>query len=148
MTTTTREYSDRAVVRPDLLSVLEDGGYRITQPRLKVMDLLAKKQEGFSTDEICDELPDVGRATVFRTIKLMVDAGVICRLSMPDGTPKYSVARVDHHHHTVCVECNGIGEFKHFTIERLLRTLGREISGEIVGHRIDIYIVCEECGVK
>ncbi len=145
MTTTTIETGGKPIIRPDLLAVLEDGGYRITQPRLSVIGLLGNKEEGFSADEVCDELPQVGRATVYRTIKLLMEAGVICKLSMPDGTPKYSMARVDHHHHTVCVKCNSIGEFKHFTIERLLRTLGRETSGEIVGHRIEIFIVCEDC---
>jgi len=82
---------------------------------------------------------------VYRTIKLLLHAGVICRLTMPDGAHKYSMARVEHHHHTVCVKCGMVGEFEHATIEMLLRAVGREISGEIVGHRIEVFVTCEDC---
>ncbi len=145
MTTTSAESAERPIIRPDLLNVLEDGGYRITRPRLRVIDLLGRKEGGFKADDICDELPDVGRATVYRTIKLLLDAGVICKLALPDGTPIYSAALVHHHHHTVCVKCFRIGEFRHATIERLLRTLEREMSGDIVSHRIEIFTLCGNC---
>ena len=131
--------------RPDLQAVLEDRGYRVTEPRRSVTNLLDLKEEGFGAEEICTELPGVGRATVYRTIKLLLDAGVICKLALPDGAPKYSLARVEHHHHTVCVRCGTVGEFRDTTIERLLRTIGGDISGEIVGHRMEFYIVCREC---
>ena len=101
--------------------------------------------EGFSAEEISGELPGVGRATVYRTIRLLLDAGVICKLALPNGAPKYSLARVEHHHHTVCVKCGTVGEFRAVTIERLLRAIGGDISGEIVGHRIEFYITCDEC---
>ena len=131
--------------KPDLLAVLEDRGYRSTGPRRHVVQLLEQKVEGFSAEEISDELPGVGRATVYRTIKLLLDAGVICKLALPDGAPKYSLARVEHHHHTVCVRCGTVGEFRAVTIERLLRVLGDDISGQIVGHRLEFYITCQEC---
>lgn len=134
-----------APARPDLLAVLEDGGYRITAPRRSVIAALGRKDEGFTAEELCDELTDVGRATVYRTIKLLQKSGVICKLSMPDGAPKYSLARVEHHHHTVCVKCGAVGEFRHATIERLLRAVGREISGEIVGHRLEVFTMCGVC---
>ena len=138
-------FSDLAV-RPNLLAVLEDGGYRITNPRRSVIARLEQKDEGFTAEQLCEELPGVGRATVYRTIKLMQKAGVICKLAMPDGAPKYSMARVDHHHHTVCVRCGTVGEFKHATIERMLRAIGHEIDGDIVGHRLEVFIVCGDCG--
>ena len=58
-----------------------------------MVGLLNKKADGFTAEEISDELPDVGRATVYRTIKLLLETGVICKLAMPDGTPLYSMAR-------------------------------------------------------
>ena len=145
MTTTRIESAENPAVRPDLLAVLEDGGYRITKPRLSVIGLLGRKEGGFKADDICDELPGVGRATVYRTIKLLLDAGVICKMTLPDGSPIYSAALVHHHHHTVCVKCLEIGEFRHATIERLLRTLERDMSGEIIDHRIEIFTLCGEC---
>ncbi len=131
--------------RHDLLATLEDRGYRVTWPRRDVIDLLDTKQEGFSAQEICDELPGVGRATVYRTIRLLLDEGVICKLALPNGAPKYTLARVEHHHHTICVKCGTVGEFRDSTIERVLRGIGADISGEIVGHRMEFYITCRQC---
>ena len=141
----TTSNTERPIVRPDLLAVLEDGGYRITEPRRNVIAALDNKKEGFTAEELCNELPSVGRATVYRTIKLLQRSGVICKLAMPDGAPRYSLARVDHHHHTVCVRCGTIGEFKHATIERLLRAVSQEVTGEIVGHRLEVFVSCDDC---
>ena len=131
--------------RPDLTAVLEDRGYRLTGPRRAIISLLDRKEEGFSAEEICDEAPGVGRATVYRTIKLLLEAGVVCKLALPNGAPRYSLARVEHHHHTFCTQCGAIGEFRDATVERLLRSIGQDISGDIVGHRMEFYIVCREC---
>lgn len=138
--------AETRATRPDLMAVLEERGYRATAPRRSVVNLLDQKKEvGFSVEEICHELPDVGRATVYRTIKILLEAGVVCKLALPDGAPKYSLARFDHHHHTICTRCGTVGDFRDATIERLMRTIGSEISGEIVGHRVEFFIICQNC---
>ena len=131
--------------RPDLMSVIEDMGYRITQPRRDVVKLLETKPDGFGAEEIHGALPAVGRATVYRTIRLLLDIGVICKLVMRDGSTKYSLARVEHHHHLVCVRCGTVEEFLDSTIERLVRAIGAEVSGEILGHRIEFDVICKTC---
>ena len=85
------------VARPDLLTILEDRGYRLTRPRRTVISLLDQKQEGFSAEEVCGDLPHVGRATVYRTIKLLLNAGVICKLALPDGAPKSMLLTRERH---------------------------------------------------
>jgi Fe2+ or Zn2+ uptake regulation protein len=131
--------------RPDLQAVLEDRNLRMTGPRRNIIALLDRKEEGFSAEEVCSELPAVGRATVYRTIKLLLEAALICKLALPDGAPRYSLARVEHHHHTFCVRCGTVGEFRDATVERLLRAVGSNISDQIVGHRMEFYIICREC---
>ena len=131
--------------RPDLMAVLEDQGYRVTAPRQAIVRLLERKQEGFTAEEIIAELADVGRATVYRTIKLLLRAGVVCKLATMDGGPMYSLSRAEHHHHTVCVSCGAVGEFRAATVERLLRGVADDIPGRILGHRIEFYITCDAC---
>ena len=131
--------------RLNITAILEDRGYRSTVPRLAIIQILEGKQEGFTAEEIGNELPWVGRATIFRTIKLLMEVGVICKLNLMDGAPKYSMSRIEHHHHTVCVKCGNVGEFRAATIERLMRAIGDDIPGEIVGHRIELYITCNQC---
>ena len=133
------------LAQPDLLATLEDQGYRLTAPRRDIIGLLGRKREGFSTEELCAELPGVGRATVYRTIKLLMEAGALCKLALPDGAPKYTMSRFGHHHHTVCVRCGTVGDFRDTTVERLMRTIGADILGEIVGHRIEVYVTCQSC---
>ena len=135
----------RPASRPSLLATLEDQGYKLTTPRRRVVGVLEEKNRGFTAAEIATEVAGVARATVFRTVKILVAAGVVCRLSLPDGAPRYSRARIEHHHHTVCIRCGEIGEFRASTVERLIRTIGTEISGRIVGHNIELHIVCYDC---
>ena len=103
--------SNSNTTRPNLLALLEDYGLRITAPRQKIVDYIHGAAEGFTAEQMADDLSNVSRATVFRTLKILLEANVICRLSMPGGNPRYSLSRVDHHHHTVCISCGRVGEF-------------------------------------
>lgn len=131
--------------RPDIMAILEDRGYRSTAPRRAIVRVVEEMQEGFTAEDVVRELPKIGRATVFRTIKIFLEAGIICRLSLLDGAPRYMLSRVEHHHHTICVKCGKVGEFRAATVERLIRAIGADLPGEIIGHRIEIDVVCETC---
>ena len=131
--------------RPDIMAILEDRGYRSTAPRRAIVHAVEEMTEGFTAEDIVRKLPGVGRATVFRTLKLFLETGIICRLNLLDGAPRYMLSRVEHHHHTICVRCGKVGEFRAATVERLMRIIGDDLSGEIIGHRIELYVVCEQC---
>jgi len=128
-----------------LETALEDQGLRKTSARLAVVNRIEDLSSSFTAEELCRDLPDVGRATVYRTIRNLVDVGALCKLPIVDGAPRYSIARNEHHHHTICSRCGTVGEFRHSTVERVLRSLEKEISGQIVGHRMEIFITCEAC---
>ena len=133
-------------VRPDLMAMLEGRGYRVTAPRKAITSLLAQKREGFTSDAVSGELPRVGRATVYRTIKLLLEAGAVCRLAMMDGTQLYSLCGVGHHHHhTVCVECGAVKEIKATAIEGLISEISAGIPGEVIDHRLELYVNCGLC---
>jgi len=131
--------------QPNAIAALEDAGLRITGQRRQVVAAIERRDGGFSAEDIAGELEGVGRATVYRTLKLLVKADVICKLALPDGTPMYSPSRLEHHHHSVCTSCGAVEEFRDTTVERFLRSLTREIEGEIVGHRMEIFIRCLSC---
>ena len=132
--------------RPDLMAVLENRGYRATAPRKAVAELLEQKHEGFTVEALSEELPSVGRATVYRTIKLFLEAGVVCKLPMMDGSPVYSLSRANRcHYHSVCVQCGAVREFRAAAFERLLRAVISDIPGQVVDHRIELYVTCDYC---
>ena len=125
------------------MEILANRGYRVTAPRKAIAELLERKHEGFTVEALSEELPSVGRATVYRTIKLFLEAGVVCKLLMMDGARLYSLTRVGHrHHYSVCVQCGAVGELKAATIDRSLRAIGAEIPGQIVDHHIELYATC------
>lgn len=126
----------------NLMAVLESRGYRTTVPRRMIARLLEQKREGLTAHALCEELPSVGRATVFRTLKLFLEAGVLCKLDTMAGAPIYSLCERGHHHHSVCVRCGAVDEFRLATIEQLMRAISKEIPGQVVGHRIEMYVDC------
>ena len=128
------------------MDALKDRGYRATAPRRAIANLLEQKHDGFTIETLSKELPSVGRATLFRTIKLFLEAGVLCRLVMMDGAHMYSLARVDHHHHhSVCVECGSVEEFSAAVVERMLNDLSAEVCCQVVGHLLELYVRCGYC---
>ncbi|NQW19827.1 MAG: transcriptional repressor [Chloroflexi bacterium] len=129
----------------DLITALEDRGLRKTATRSTIVARIETANDAFTAEQLCRDLPGVGRATVYRTIRHLVDAGALCKLPILDGAPMYSIARVEHHHHTICSKCGTIGEFRDSTVERVMRSLGKEIDGDIVGHRMEIFITCNRC---
>jgi Fur family ferric uptake transcriptional regulator len=129
----------------DLLAVLEDQGQRMTGQRMLLARHLELKGAAFSAEQITADLPGVGRATIYRTLKILVDAGALCKTQMPDGSPRYKRDDPVHHHHVVCTTCGKVGEFRHAAVERMLRAMQNDVSGTVVGHRLEIFITCDEC---
>ena len=84
----------------------------------------------FSAESINSDLPDVGRATVYRTLKLLSEAGILCKTTLPNGAPRYSFDDGQHHHHSICTSCGEVGEFRKPALERLLREMAKEVDGE------------------
>ena len=132
----------------DLVGTMESRGYRLTGPRLRVLDIVSEKETNFTAEEVCSAVPTVGRATVFRTLKLLVENGLLCKMTLEDGSPRYNFPMTGHHHHLVCVSCRTVMEFTESEIEQLLAQLPTTRAGTIVGHRIEVYMVCQACQLR
>lgn len=84
-------------------------GYKATPQRVAVLEALASEQHQ-SLEEIKDRCPDVGLVTVYRTLDLLGELGLVRRLDLGDG-PRYELAE-NHHHHLICESCGDISEFE------------------------------------
>jgi len=124
---------------------LEERGCRITGPRRSVVAAIAETPQGFSADAIGERLPGVGRATVYRTIKLLLHMGVLCKVPLQDGAPRYSLAPVGHHHHLVCVRCGTISDFSQCNLDDLAPRLESALGRAVLGHRLEVYSLCSGC---
>jgi len=125
---------------------LEEQRHRITPPRLAVVTALLDRSGHFSVDDILSRLPEVGRATVFRTMKLLSEMGVLCRVLLEDGSLRYRVShRQDHHHHLVCVSCASVQELDACIDPDVLGDLARSTGYEIEGHWLEFFGRCAAC---
>ena len=129
----------------NILAALGEHGSRMTWPRRQLAATLASRTDSFSAEELVTGLPGLGRATIYRTLRLLVEVGILCKTSMPDGSPRYSLDETHHHHHLVCVVCGRIDEFRHPSVERMLRSLKAHAGGELIGHRLELYHRCAAC---
>ena len=95
--------------------------------------------------------PKVGYATVYRTMKLLTDAGIAAARQFGDGQTRFEVSdEADHHHdHLICAECGLILEFENPEIEKLQDKMADELGGfRVVRHKLELYGLCKNCRVK
>ena len=101
----------------------------------------------------CDDHPDVEElhrraasvdekisiATVYRTVKLFEDAGILERLDFRDGRARYEEATEDHHDHLIDLQSGEVIEFQNEQIEKLQEIVARELGYKLVDHRFELY---------
>ena len=92
--------------------------------------------------------PDVGRTTIYRTLKLFKDAGLASELALGSEARFEPVWNRDHHDHFVCVSCGEIFEFQSAEIERLQAEIAERIGFRIDGHRHHIFGRCRRCAAR
>jgi Fur family ferric uptake transcriptional regulator len=125
---------------------LEKRKYRITPARLAVVTAVVDRSGHFSVDDILGGVPGVGRATVFRTMKLLSEMGMLCRILLEDGSLRYRVSRRQgHHHHLVCVSCASVQELDACIAPDVLGDLARSTGYEIEGHWLEFFGRCAAC---
>ncbi len=137
-------------------------GYRLTVPRQAILDVLAKTTEHLSAEEIYLEVhkvhPAIGLTTVYRTLELLVQKGIVFRFDFGDRRARYELAEnpkgIGHHHHLVCTGCGRIVDYTDFIeyeIELLKQTtngLEKKYNFKITNHLIQFYGLCEDCAKK
>ena len=129
---------------------LSEHGLKHTRQRETILRVFASSGDHLSLDELLQrvqqEMPGVGYATVYRTMKLFTAAGVAHERQFGDGQTRYEPVTVDdeHHDHLICVRCGRIYEFDDPLIERRQDEIARERGMRIVSHRHDIWVIC--CG--
>ena len=133
------------------LQILQKAGYRLTGPRRAVVDAIQEPDRSFTADELLQRLTEsdsgVGRATVFRTLDLLVQHGVLDRLHQPAGCHSYLLCGASdrHHHHLICCDCGAVVEFEDCSVQPLLDELSRRTNFQINGHWLEVFGQCAVC---
>lgn len=132
---------------------LEARGLRDTGPREEILRCLLAAAGHRSPEEIHAELrrrkSRVGRATVFRTLKLLEEGGLVSKVVFADGAARYerAVGRA-HHDHMICVDCARALEFESPAIERAQSREAARRGFKVLWHRHELFGRCRDCAGK
>ncbi len=111
-----------------------------------MLEAITSAPAPFTVEDICAAAPAVGRATVFRTMKLLQELDLVCRVPLEDGSVRYSVSRSGHHHHLICGECGAVEEFSDQAVDVLIRENAEARGFKLDGHSLELYGRCTRCG--
>jgi Fur family ferric uptake transcriptional regulator len=128
---------------------LTAAGERVTRQRLLVADALAASGRRMTAEQLYRSLrrrdPAIGRATVFRTLETLVEAGVARRLELDGHVYAYVACLPAHHHHIACTRCGRVEEIDEAYVTPIAERLAEEMGFEIDDARLDFYGRCATC---
>ena len=136
---------------PNLLKkVLQKENLRYTQQRQSIWDELCSSEEHRDAEEIYLSLRKKGvnasRATVYRTIDVLVKNKLVRKLELGDGKALYENKIDSHHHdHLICVKCGKIEEFMDQTIENRQDKIVEDLGFKMIRHIHQLFVLCDEC---
>lgn len=150
MGTISREETDK------LKEQLKGQGYKLTPQRRAVLDVVIDNEgKHLSTEEIYDIVkkgcPEIGLATVYRTLQLLEKMGVICRMNFDDGCNRYELVHKneDHqHHHLVCLTCGSVEEVEGDLLDDLEKKIENKYDFNITNHSVKFFGYCNKCRNK
>lgn len=131
--------------------LLEQKGLRITDVRVKVLEILDNAESPMTVDDIYTSLRNgtfsVNLSTVYRTMDALLKSGLIARTTLMDSNKTlYEYKRVEHKHHLVCISCNRMISIEDCPInDEYAREMCSRQGFELTGHKLEIYGLCPKC---
>jgi Fur family ferric uptake transcriptional regulator len=118
-------------------------GLRMTEQRRTIAAVLSDSDDHPDVEELhrrsAARDPNISLATVYRTVKLLEEQGILDRLDFGDGRARYEDAERDHHDHLIDMNSGDVIEFVDREIEALQRRVAERLGYELIGHRLELY---------
>lgn len=137
--------------------MLKEKGLKVTSQRLLVLETMAAHpEEHLTAEEIFDlarqKYPEIGLATIYRALQVMVDLQVIDKLSFDDGFARYELNRQSdsrhHHHHAICIGCKTVFSLEEDLLDTLEQNLMERLGFQVTDHEVKLYGYCKACRIK
>ena len=142
-------------LRDKLDKYMADKGLRSTEQRRLIVDTVFTSGDHATIDDLLAKVRQsdgrVGYATVYRTMKMLADCGVVQERRFGDGFTRYELADSEHHHdHLICLDCGFIQEFEEPLIEDLQDRVAARFGFRLNDHKLELYGHCtkENCPHK
>lgn len=136
------------VERRALARYLEEHGLKHTKQREAILEVFLGAKGHVTSEEIYqavrEHYPQIGYTTVYRTLKLLCDAGVANERHFDDGVARYEIEH-EHHDHLVCLKCGKIVEFECAMIEATQDEIAARYGFRVLRHRHELYGHCANC---
>jgi Fur family ferric uptake transcriptional regulator len=130
-------------------TALDDAGYRSTDARRAIADLIAARASHFTAADLVTDARrrrlGVGRATIFRTLDLLEDLHAVERIDLPSGEHAYVACEPAHHHHIVCSNCGRSRDIDDAGWRAVVRDVERRTGYRIDDHRLELFGQCPDC---
>lgn len=134
-------------------TVLRRNGYKLTYQRKAILKaIIENSHEHLSCEEIFNlvsiDNPEIGIATIYRTIQLFENLNIVARVNFDDGFSRYEIKETSqdhHHHHLVCLKCGKVLEVQLDLLESLENTIEKQENFTITDHNVKFYGYCEDC---
>lgn len=140
------------VLAEQIRKAFAETSQRHTRPRRLIAENLielATTGVDFTIDDLWQTLrliePQMGRATVYRSIEMLVHAGLINRIEFDDGIHHYRLCGGTHHHHLICTQCRQIVEIDLCLPEQQLLALSQQTGFTIENHVLTVFGLCPQC---
>ncbi len=132
-----------------LVDALTTSGYRLTPARQAIIDALVDSHGHITADDLAalvrEASPKVGRMTVYRTLDLLCDLGLVRPIYQGTGAAHYVMLDSGSHHHLICTHCHRVIDFDNCQESALAQSLARQFNFEVQSHLLEVYGLCEEC---
>ncbi|MDJ0756005.1 MAG: transcriptional repressor [Ardenticatenaceae bacterium] len=132
-----------------ILDVVVENGYRLTSARLAIITALVNSAEHVTADDLADKVrqqaPHVGRMTVYRTLDLLCELGIVRPIYQGTGAAHYILMAKGSHHHLICNRCHGVIEFEECFAAMLIEEMAKRFDFHISSHLLEIHGLCENC---
>ena len=128
---------------------LELKGLKVTSERLRIVEFIFAEHQHFDAEQLLDSMRrrnvSASRPTLYRTLNLLVDAGLLRRLSFGGVTAYEHAYGYPRHEHLFCERCQGVIEFVDEELDRLLEEIARRERFRLSSRRVALHGVCEAC---
>lgn len=143
------EHAHHESVDPDRIEMqCVEKGMRMTDQRRVIARVLSLASDHPDVEEVHQRAVQIDNkisiATVYRTVRLFEEAGILERHDFLDGRSRYEQVTDDHHDHLIDINTGKVIEFHNDEIEKLQRLIASELGFNLVGHRLELYGVSPE----
>ena len=138
-------------IRETYAAMLRDAGFRVTNAKLAILDVLGRTQRPLSIDLLRQRLAGqrIDVATVYRTLNDFLGRDIVRQIDLQHGHKHFELASRPEHHHVICTSCGKIVDVETCVIDDLRgRVLRKSGFASITGHSLEFYGQCRSCAGK